>query len=144
MILKVIALTEVLHSKQVVHTNLNPQEIFLRNNDINQMCFPNLYHASWDTIEVFKKNLLNVKETLTKIDIRTRNGSYLSPEYLAVGETVRNLLARHEPPELLNHEIQQLLKKNASVVTEQCDIFSIGVILYRLLLGTTPDASLPA
>ena len=68
------------------------------------MCFLNLYHASWDTADVFKKNLPNVKETLTKIDIRTRNASHLPPEYLAVGEMVINLISRNEGSEVLNHE----------------------------------------
>jgi len=54
---------------------------------------------------VFKKKLPNVKETLTKLDIRTRNASYLSPEYLAVGEMVRKLISNNLGPELLNYEI---------------------------------------
>lgn len=108
------------------------------------MCFLNLYHASWDTVDVFKKNLPNVRETLTKVDIRTRNASYLSPEYLAVGEMMKNIIDRHEGAEIVSHEGSRLLNKSASVVTVQCDIFSVGVILYRLLLGETPEPSLPA
>lgn len=80
LILKVIELTEVLHERKLVHTNLCPKEIFLRDHSLDKMCFLNLYHASWDTMDILKMNLPEVKETMTRIDNRTRNTDYLSPE----------------------------------------------------------------
>jgi hypothetical protein len=39
-ILKIVDLVdEVLHSNQIVHTNLCPQELFLRNRSIEDLCF---------------------------------------------------------------------------------------------------------
>jgi tRNA A-37 threonylcarbamoyl transferase component Bud32 len=49
LILKVISLTDLLHSNQIIHTNLCPEEIFLRGENVDQMCFTNLYHAHWNT-----------------------------------------------------------------------------------------------
>lgn len=49
LILKVISLTDLLHSNQIIHTNLCPEEIFLRGENVDQMCFANLYHAHWST-----------------------------------------------------------------------------------------------
>ena len=40
LILRVVDLVnETLHSKEIVHTNLNPQEIFLRNRSVEDLCF---------------------------------------------------------------------------------------------------------
>ena len=40
MILKIVDLVdETLHSKDIVHTNLNPQEIFLRNRSVEDLSF---------------------------------------------------------------------------------------------------------
>ena len=54
LILKVLHLIELLHDKQIVHTNLCPEEIFLKGEDISKMCFLSLYHASWDASKVLK------------------------------------------------------------------------------------------
>jgi len=43
----IIDLLEVLHSNNIVHTNLNPENIFLIDKEITKMCFLNLYHCSW-------------------------------------------------------------------------------------------------
>ena len=44
--LKIIDLLELIHQKNMVHTNLCPSEIFLRDKKINQMQFANLYHCA--------------------------------------------------------------------------------------------------
>lgn len=87
--LKVIALVELLHDRDLIHTNLCPQEIFLNKHDIEHLCFQNLYHASWDTKQALGIDLPDVKETLTKFDMRTRQAEYLAPEHLAVGSKLR-------------------------------------------------------
>lgn len=48
LILKVINLTQILHENSLIHTNLCPLEIFLKEGSIDQMCFLNLYHTSWN------------------------------------------------------------------------------------------------
>lgn len=72
LILRIIDLVDILHSNKLVHTNLCPQEIFLRDSSLDQMCFLNLYHASWDTKTLLEMEIPGVKETLTKLDLRTR------------------------------------------------------------------------
>ncbi len=48
-ILKVVELVEeTLHSKEIVHSNLCPEEIFLRGRSVNSMCFIGLYNCVWD------------------------------------------------------------------------------------------------
>ena len=49
LILKVIDLVLKLHMKGIVHTNLCPEEIFLRDGKIDEMFFQHLYHCSWET-----------------------------------------------------------------------------------------------
>ena len=44
--LKIINLLELLHEKHVVHTNLCPNSIFLRDKKISQMQFLNLFHCT--------------------------------------------------------------------------------------------------
>lgn len=80
LILKIVSLLEILHEKHLIHSNLCPKEIFLKNKDLNQMSFMNLYHAIWDTQSVLGMNIPGVQETMTKMDIRTREAAYLSPE----------------------------------------------------------------
>jgi tRNA A-37 threonylcarbamoyl transferase component Bud32 len=80
LILKVINLVSMLHEKQLVHTNLCPKEIFLKEGKIDQMCFLNLYHAYWNPKQVLKIDLPNVQETTLKYDMRTRNTEFISPE----------------------------------------------------------------
>ena len=46
--LKLVDLLELIHDKNVVHTNLCPEEIFLRNKKLDQMQFLNLYHCTKD------------------------------------------------------------------------------------------------
>ena len=49
MILKIVDLVdETLHSKDIVHTNLNPQEIFLRNRSVEDLSFQRLYFCQYD------------------------------------------------------------------------------------------------
>lgn len=95
LILKVISLTDLLHSNQIIHTNLCPEEIFLRGESVNQMCFTNLYHAHWNTKEVLKIELPYTAETPLKFDIRTRNKVYISPEQIKIGEELEGLSEMH-------------------------------------------------
>jgi len=71
--LKVIDLLETLHQKNIVHTNLCPAEIFLRDKDINQMCFLDLFHCSWETEQVLGIHLSDDGDNLSVYDVRTRN-----------------------------------------------------------------------
>ena len=114
-----IDLCEMLHKENLVHTNLCPQEIFLKNQDIDKMCFLNLYHASWNTKEVLKMDLDEITETTTKIDIRTRNAEYLSPEQLKIGDALRQIADRnfgHISPK--DPEVENLMAQSGKKITK--------------------------
>jgi hypothetical protein len=76
----------MLHDNQLIHTNLCPLEIFLKDGSINQMCFLNLYHTCWNHKQVLKIELPNIQETTIKYDMRTRNTEYISPEQAKIGK----------------------------------------------------------
>lgn len=85
--LKVLHLAELLHERNIVHTNLCPEEIFLRDEDINQMCFLSLYHASWDAGKVLNlPGMKSLAETINKYDTRSRSCDFISPEQVKLGE----------------------------------------------------------
>jgi hypothetical protein len=65
---------------------LCPQEIFLKDANIDQMCFLNLYHTNWNPQKVLKIDLPNMQETTIKFETRTRNSEYLSPEQAKIGK----------------------------------------------------------
>ena len=55
-IMKVINLIEILHSKSIIHTNINPGEIFFRTvGDLDTLWFNSLYHWSWDAKKILRK-----------------------------------------------------------------------------------------
>ena len=49
--LQIVTLIELLHDEDLVHTNLSPGSIFLRDCKVTQMCFRDLYHCSWNIQE---------------------------------------------------------------------------------------------
>jgi hypothetical protein len=48
--LKIVHLLEIVHEKELVYSNLCPEEIFLRDRDINKMCFTSLYHCIGEAV----------------------------------------------------------------------------------------------
>jgi hypothetical protein len=76
--LKIINLVEELHSRGIVHTNLAPESIFMLDGDIDQMCFLNLYHASWNPKQLLKGSpmetgISGLEDNPSLYDCRTRN-----------------------------------------------------------------------
>lgn len=57
LILKVISLVDLLHTNNIIHTNLCPEEIFLKGGSVESMCFANLYHANWNVKQVMNIEL---------------------------------------------------------------------------------------
>lgn len=79
----IIDLVALLHQHNIVHTNLAPENIFLKSGNINDMCFLNLYHASWKSKEILKNTGFQgpeYEDNLSLFDIRTRNKHYVSSE----------------------------------------------------------------
>ena len=82
--IKVIDLLSILHDSNIIHTDLNPGNIFLKNADTSKMQFHNLYHASWKPDEIMSHMNLGVEyeDNISLYDTRTRNKHYISPEQL--------------------------------------------------------------
>mgnify|MGYP001949958837 CR=1 FL=1 len=82
--LQIVHLIELLHKHDIVHTNLNPDTILLREGDYNKMCFRDLYHCSWNTRKLLKDYSItpDLEDNISLLDTRTRNRDYLSPEQL--------------------------------------------------------------
>lgn len=80
--LEIVRLIELLHEKDIVHTNLNPDSILLREGDYRQMCYRDLYHCMWNTKQLLSKFEIHssLEDNVSLFDTRTRDREYLSPE----------------------------------------------------------------
>lgn len=92
--IQIIDLLEVLHSKKIVHTNLNPSNIYLLDGDINKMCFLNLYHCSWQTQETLQNFHIDeeFEDNISLFDTRTRDKDFISPEQINLGSELADLV----------------------------------------------------
>jgi serine/threonine protein kinase len=52
--INLIDVVQVLHDKNIVHTNICPENILMGGLDHNQITFLNLFHASWDPKFILK------------------------------------------------------------------------------------------
>lgn len=104
LILKIVDLVdETLHSRDIVHTNLNPQEIFLRRRSLEDLCFQRLYFCHWDAQKTlgFKalhtsasdKVIPHEKENMSVYNVKVRNKDYISPEQVRLGQELDEILA---------------------------------------------------
>jgi hypothetical protein len=94
-ILKVVDLVEeCLHSREVVHSSLCPDEIFLKGRSLENLCFVGLYNCLWDSNKVLgmKSGVMGTgsvlphdKENLSRYNLRVRNCDYVSPEQIMLG-----------------------------------------------------------
>jgi serine/threonine protein kinase len=136
----------LLHQRNIVHTNLSPEHIFLRKGDINKMCFLNLYHVSWKSKEILKNTGFqgpDYEDNLSLYDIRTRNANYVSSEQIKIFEELMQIaMLKNGKLDPDSYEIQEflLLKKyqRTNGISKLSDIYSIGAIMFKLLLGRAP------
>lgn len=106
--IQIIDLVQILHDKDIIHTNLNPDNIFLCDEDTNKMCFQNLHHCSWNPTQVLGIDDLGpeFEDNLSLYDLRTRNMNFASPEQLE-----------------LNNELASIvMKKNGKIVENSYEI----------------------
>lgn len=143
----------MLHSKDIIHTNFAPESIFLRESDPSKMCFLNLYHCSWNPKTLLKDTpfatgIEGLEDNLSLFDLRTRNKNFVSPEQLAIFEELTDLaiIEGNSKIDEDSYQIQEffLLKRHQRErgVTKLSDIYSIGAIIFKLLMGRAPTLSL--
>ena len=135
-----------MHEREIIHTNMNPETIFLRNSDINQMCFLNLFHCSWNTSETLKNKGIDedFEDNISLFDIRTRSQEFISPEQLQLGKELADIVfPRNGKIDESQHEIQDFMNSNFSQkkakINSKCDIYALGAIMYKLLIGKAPN-----
>lgn len=134
-----------MHDEDLIHTNLNPENIFLVDGRIDRMCFLNVYHCSWNT----KRTLNNphvgaeFEDNITIFDIRTRDRDYISPEQVRIGNELADVVyQRNGKIDESQIEIKDFLAQHAGdkpSITKRCDIYSLGAIMFKLLLGRSPS-----
>ena len=92
--ISIIDLLDVLHCKKIVHTNLNPANIFLLNGDLDQMAFTSLFHCSWQTKEILKNYFISeeFEDNISLFDIRTRDKKFISPEQATLGAELAEIV----------------------------------------------------
>ena len=162
-ILKVIELLEKLHSRGIIHTNLNPCEIFFKiPDDLDSLCFNSLYYCSWDPNKLLKKRIPNTDDNPSIYDLTLRRKEYLSPEHIEFGEKFEQIGKENNIYSIfgLENSLNQMPMNNSDYfentsfeesnmkimnkmekLTFSCDIFSLGIILFRCLIGVTPPPS---
>jgi serine/threonine protein kinase len=113
---------ETLHNFNVLHSNIHPSSVYLRENDISQLAFIDLELAIWEQMQI-----LNTESTYfqqlpeDKYDIAFRDARYLSPEHIELAEEYRRS--------------SRIPKQD---ITQQCDLYSIAAIMFRAITGLPP------
>jgi serine/threonine protein kinase len=88
--LKIVHLLELIHEKELIHTNLCPSQVFLQNKDVHSMCFTSLYHCVGDALaNLGLDGTLDLDEDISKFDTRTRDSAYISPEQVSIGKELQ-------------------------------------------------------
>jgi len=76
----------------VVHTNLCPSEIFLRDKKLNQMQFSNLYHCTSNGKQQIGFHYVEMQSNdISRFDLRTRSDQYISPEQIQMGHELMDI-----------------------------------------------------
>lgn len=144
--IQIVNLLEILHEQNLVHTNLNPENIFLVDGRIDKMCFLNLYHCSWNTKATLSNPHVGAEfeDNITVYDIRTRDKDYISPEQVRIGNDLADVVYQRngkvDESQIEVKDFLQQQKGEKASITKRCDIYSVGAIMFKLLLGTSPTS----
>ena len=87
------------------------------------------------------------EDNISLYDMRTRNNHYISPEQKKIGEELAQIASKKNGKIVEDtYEIQEflLMKKYAKPVkiNKSCDVYSLGAIIFKLLLGKAPSHSI--
>jgi len=75
--------------------DLSPRNIILKNDNIDDMKFLNLFFASWDAQKEFKIKNAQLEPQLNKYNITIRDTDYISPEQLKIGRNLVEIAEKH-------------------------------------------------
>jgi len=107
---------------KVLHSNINPSSVYLLEQDIQRLCFLDLELAIWEPSEILGSESQYFQQLGgDKYDTTFRDEDYLSPEHKEFADEYKRT--------------GKIPKHN---ITEQCDIYSIGAIIYKALTGNAP------
>ena len=107
------------------------------------MQFLNLYHCAKDPKGEIGFKYISESKDISKFDIRTRNINYISPEQVHAGKELNDIAEMNNgkmDPE--NQAIIDFINENDAKITKKCDIYSLGAILYKFLIGSAPQAKI--
>lgn len=122
LVLNLLDQLEILHSMHVLHSNINPSSVYLLEKDIQKLSFLDLELAIWDPIEILGSESAYFQQLGgDKYDTTFRDEDFLSPEHKELAD-----------------EYKRTGKIPKQSITPQCDLYSIGAILFKALTGTSP------
>ena len=112
----------VLHKLKVMHSNINPSSIYLLERDIQKLAFLDLELAIWDPVTILGSDNPYFQQLEgDKYDTTFRDEEFLAPEHKAFAD-----------------EYQATGAIPVKSISEQCDLYSIGAILFTALTGKAP------
>ena len=107
------------------------------------MQFANLYHCTKDAKGEIGFKYIGECKDISKFDVRTRNSHYISPEQVQIGRELNDIAEMNNgklDPD--NQAIIDFITESSTKITKKCDIYSLGAILYKFLIGSAPLAKI--
>jgi serine/threonine protein kinase len=119
---KLISALKHIHAKDVVHRDVKPDQVLIS-----------------DTMEILLSDfdLACQPNTLAAQDV-TGSRMYMAPEIVRARRHCRDLQARPDQGEDIDQEKEE--KNLAAVARPPCDVFSLGVTIFKTLMGVQPFA----
>lgn len=113
---------EKLHNIGVIHSNINPTSVYLIEENIEKLGFLDLELAIWDPLNILGSDSPYFQQLPEdKYDTTFRDEEFLSPEHKDFAE-----------------EYRKTSKIPDSKIEPECDLYSIGALLYIAITGKPP------
>jgi serine/threonine protein kinase len=119
--LQLLEQLETLHTMHVLHSNINPSAVYLVESDIKHLQFLDLELAVWEPLEILGVNSTYFSQYKEDIyDTTFRIEDFIAPEHRELAE-----------------EFRRTARAPKQSITPQCDLYSIGALLFQALTGKT-------
>lgn len=122
--LNLLGQLEILHSMQVIHSNISPTSVYTLDDNIEQLKLLDLELSIWEPVkllDVDSEYFAQYKEDV--FDVTYRMESFLSPEHKELAEEYR------KTGKIPKHSISML-----------ADIYGVGALIYFALTGEAPQS----